>query len=76
MGYTISIDIDAIKHFIDALKPKDRIQVLEYLEENLWKSKMNKIVAEMQKYTKKNNITDSEIDRICEEARKKHHGKD
>lgn len=75
MGYTVSIDVNIIRQIINALKPKDKLHVLDYLEKDLWRSKTHHIVMEMRKHAGKSGITDAEIDSICEDARRKHHGR-
>lgn len=71
----VSIDIEAIEQLIEALKPKDRLQLLKHLEESLWKSRLGQVVTKMRKRTRERGITDEEIDRICEEVRKERYAK-
>lgn len=72
---TVTIDIKAIEHLIEALKPEDRIQLLKRLEDDLWKSQLDRVVKRMRKRIKERGISDEEIDRICEEVRKERYDK-
>ncbi len=72
---TVNIDIGVIEQLIEALKPKDRMQLLKHFEEGLWKSQFNQVVTKMRKRVRERGVSDEEIDRICEEVRKERYAK-
>ena len=59
---------------IRKLSERDKIRLLERLEEETWASKLESQVNRIRMRLKANPITDSDIDRIVEEVRERRYG--
>ncbi|MEW6040520.1 MAG: hypothetical protein AB1633_03260 [Elusimicrobiota bacterium] len=63
----IAIDINTkqIEQIIEQMAPKEQKE----LERKLWAIRMDYLIAKLRKNSKKNKVSQKDIDRVCEEVR-------
>ena len=71
----IEIEFNQIKKAAQMLSLKQRLQLIEALQQSGWQNQFKALLARIDERRKKHPISDEEIDRIVEEAREEYHAK-
>ena len=71
--FSLEISYKQVEDLIDKLPVRDKIRLVRKIEQQTWAKKLDQAVLKIRNRLSKNPLSPQEVDRICQQTRKRNH---